>query len=78
MCKDIESFAQINRNFNRGKLNLANSACADIEEISTASLETCTSGKRKAIELSDTLFIPDLRVNLISVGKITDKGHKRV
>ncbi|XP_070155837.1 uncharacterized protein [Polyergus mexicanus] len=36
------------------------------------------SGKRKTIEFSDTLFIPDLWANLISVGKITDKGHKVV
>lgn len=78
MCKDIELFEQINRNFNHGKLNLANSACADIEGIGTVSFETCTSGKRKAIELGDTLFIPDLRANLISVGKITDKGYKVV
>lgn len=76
MCGDIESFANIDRNFNRGKLNLANSACADIEGIGRASFETRASGKRKAVELGDTLFVPDLRANLISVGKITDKGHK--
>lgn len=78
MCRNIESFASIDRNFNRGKLNLANSACADIEGIGCASFETRASGKRKAVELSDALFIPDLRANLISVGKITDKGHKVV
>lgn len=76
MCKDIELFAQIDQNLNRGKLNLANSAYADIEGIGTVEFETCTSDKRKAIEFGNTLFIPDLRMNLISVDKITDKEHK--
>lgn len=78
VCKNIESFTNINRNIDRGKLNLANSAHANIEGLGNVSFEACASGERKAIELSDTLFVPDLRANLISVGKITDKGHKVV
>jgi hypothetical protein len=31
-------------------------------------------GESKNISLSKTLLVPDLRTNLLSVGKITEKG----
>lgn len=30
----------------------------------------------RVFQLKNTLYIPDLRTNLVSVGRITDKGHK--
>lgn len=76
MCKDIESFTQINRNFDHGKLNLANSACTNIEGTGIVSTETNTNGHRKVIEFRDVLYILDLRTNLVSVSKVTDKEYK--
>nr|CAD7256925.1 unnamed protein product [Timema shepardi] len=38
VCGSIESFAQISRNFDHGKLNLANGTCMDIEGIDTVSI----------------------------------------
>lgn len=34
------------------------------------------SGERKNVSLSDVLHVPDLRTNLVSVGKITDRGYE--
>lgn len=32
--------------------------------------------KRIIVELKESLFVPDLRINLVSVAKITNQGHK--
>ena len=33
------------------------------------------NGQRKVITLNDTLYVPDWHTNLVSIRKITDKGH---
>lgn len=73
MCSNIDAFANVDSN-ERGKLNLANNACAQIAGKGVASLVTNVDGYKKTVRFNDTLHVPDLRTNLISVGRITDKG----
>lgn len=38
-------------------------------------LSTERNGETRSVEFLDTLFVPDLRANLISIAKITDHEH---
>lgn len=76
MCKDINDFAEINRDGNQGRVNLASSMSTNILGKGIVSTNVEMDGKCKEINFKDTLYVPDLRTNLISVGKITSKGHK--
>lgn len=76
MCKDIERFVKIDREYDRGKLNLASSACTDIRYKGIVSTVTNSNTGSRALNFFDTLYVPDLRTNLISISKITDKRHK--
>lgn len=75
MCRDAKSFTEINVNSAQGTLNLANSACTSVMGKGTVSTILETENKSKFVKFENTLFVPDLRTNLISVGKVTDKGH---
>ncbi|XP_012155337.1 uncharacterized protein LOC105664634 [Ceratitis capitata] len=50
-------------------------ACADVKGKGTVQLRVAGGMGERQIEFKNTLFVPDLRTNLISVAKITDKGH---
>lgn len=73
-CRESNSLAEI---FNSGhaQLNLANNASTEIKARGTAIFTTNVIEKQSNIRLKDTLHVPDLRTNLISVSKITDNGH---
>ena len=59
----------------RGRsVSLANDTHASSKGIGTAIIPI-NDGHNK-LSLSETLFVPELRTNLISVGKITDKGYR--
>lgn len=75
MCGDLKSFIEINQENEHKKINLASSARADIFGKGVVSTKTTTGKCTKTLKLSDTLYVPDLRSNLISVSKITDKGN---
>lgn len=59
-----------------GKLKLASDATADFTFKGTAEIVTTVAGEKCNVTLSDTLHVPDLRTNLLSVSKITDRGYK--
>lgn len=73
ICCDLKDFVEV-KTSEKGTLNLANSAHTDIEAKGVAALVTDVDGTEKSIRLNDALYVPDLRTNLISVGRITDKG----
>lgn len=73
MCSDINAFAKIDSS-EHGKLNLASNACTEITGKGIVSLATDVDGRKKTVRFRDTLYVPDLCTNLISVGKIADKG----
>lgn len=74
MCRDRSAFAEIDLK-GRGKLNLASNAITEFKAKGVANLMTNVNGCEKIVEFRDALYVPDLRTNLISVGRITHKGH---
>ncbi|XP_018338943.1 PREDICTED: uncharacterized protein LOC108746584 [Trachymyrmex septentrionalis] len=58
------------------ELNLANGCSTSIRARGEVSLSANVLGKVKDFRLIDALHVPDLRTNLLSVGKITYKGYK--
>lgn len=73
LCKDEEKFVEIEES-RPGKLNLASHASAEIKGRGTVEITAEVDGQRKNVSLKDTLHVPDLRMNLLSVGKMTDNG----
>lgn len=56
------------------KLNLANHASTMVLGKGTVKLEVDNGRDSNIIKLENTLYVPDLRIDLMSVGKITDRG----
>jgi len=75
MCNDVDVFQEIDLK-GHGKFNMANSESTDIRGRGSAFLATDVNGCEKVVTFHDTLYVPDLRTNLISVAKITEKGYR--
>ncbi|KMQ87576.1 retrovirus-related pol polyprotein from transposon tnt 1-94 [Lasius niger] len=60
------------------KVNLASKSSIDIRGKGSISLTSDLDGKIKNININDALHVPELRTNLLSVGKLCDKGFKVV
>lgn len=54
---------------------MASSATTEIKAKGTASISANVDDDMKNISLTNTMHVPDLRTNLISVAKITDKDY---
>lgn len=74
-CRDIRSFKE-NLKVKQEKLNLANKDTINIVAEGTATFNTSINDEMKHISLKNTQYVPDLRINLLSVGKITAQGFK--
>lgn len=75
MCYEEEKFINSEKCIT-DKLNLANSATTTVEAKGTVKISVNDNNQRKTLNLDNTLLVPDLRTNLISVGKITDNGYE--
>lgn len=75
ICNTEDSFIEL-QEMQCGKLNLASEASTDIQGKGTAQLLTSNGVDKKLINLCDTLLVRDLRQNLMSVSKITDRDHE--
>lgn len=75
MCRDLNDFVNIDTG-NNGTVNLASNTSTEIQGKGVAALSTLVNGKCKYVKLDNALHVPDLRTNLVSVGKITDKGFE--
>lgn len=75
LCNDKSKFIQINP-VNCEKLSLATNASAMVKAGGNVDITTLFNNNAKLVEFSDVLYVPDLRANLISVARITDKGNK--
>ncbi|KAK2578606.1 hypothetical protein KPH14_001023 [Odynerus spinipes] len=75
MCRDENVFVQIAET-KTGRLNLASHDSTEIAAKGTVEITAKVDGLQRDINLSDTLHVPDLRTNLLSIGKIADKGFK--
>lgn len=58
------------------ELKLANYGSSKIVSAGTATFTSDVFGEVKKITLNDTLHVPELRTNLLSVSKMTDKGYQ--
>jgi len=56
--------------------DLASEASSEIKGKGTVGLSVAIGKDLRSVEFLDTLFVPELRSNLISVAKITDKDHE--
>ncbi|KRX14664.1 hypothetical protein T07_4814 [Trichinella nelsoni] len=57
-------------------LSLANNKSTEIMGTGTPNLEIPGSDGMRSVKLHNTLYVPDLRSNLLSVAKITEKGFQ--
>jgi transposase InsO family protein len=73
LCNEIRYFRTINDS-KRSTLNLANSATTKTMGEGTVEFTANVYGDTTNVSLSNTLHVPDLRTNLMSIGKITDRG----
>jgi len=75
LCKDESKFIQMEP-VNYEKLNLATNASAVVKASGNVGITTSLNDQTKQVEFSEVLYVPDLRTNLISVARITEKGNK--
>lgn len=73
ICKELKHFGETQSGC--GKLNLANQDSTEIKAKGNASFFNNYLGSEVKVNLKDTLYVPDLRTNLISVAKITENGY---
>jgi len=57
---------------------VATNAFTDIIVNGSSSIITKIDGQKSRINLRNVLQVPDLRANLLSVGKITDKSYRAI
>lgn len=77
MCRDNNEFVKI-ANLGLGKVNLASNASTQIEGKGTVSFITGANNRPRNVTLHETLYVPELRTNLLSIEKTTDKDYKVV
>lgn len=75
LCNELKNFDRISDS-KCENLNLANNSSTEIIAKGDIKLNAKLSGESKIIKLCDTLYVPDLRTNLMSVGKITKNGYE--
>lgn len=74
LCNNREKF-NVLKESTCGILNLASNSSTAVQGSGNVVISMNRDGYPKVVELKDTLFVPDLRSNLVSVAKITDTGH---
>lgn len=74
LCHSEEKFECVDKS-DGTKINLANSASTEVMGKGIVKLLGTDGSQDRTIRLENTLHVPDLRNNLISVSKITDAGH---
>lgn len=74
-CNEAGNFREM-YDANRGSLNLANRQTTVSAGTGKAYFSANVLGKRKHVTLDNALLVPDLRANLLSVGKIADLGFE--
>lgn len=74
LCKELDEFTEISDS-RPAKLNLASNATTEIKATGTVRLAADVQGEMKDVSLCNTLHVPSLRTNLMSVSKITHKNY---
>ncbi|BES98060.1 Hydra magnipapillata [Nesidiocoris tenuis] len=73
MCKTKKRFEKIEKS-NLGRVNLASDGSIPVLGQGQVPIRVQNSSGERNISLENTLFVPELRTNLLSVAKIVDKG----
>ena len=74
LIHDLNDFYEISVD-TCGTLNLANDTSTKITGKGTGLLTANVLGNKKSVTLTNASHVPDLRTNLLSIGKITDRGY---
>lgn len=74
LCSNKELFVNT-RNVSSG-LKLANSHTTEVKAMGDVRITASVNERDKNVRLMDTLYVPDLRTNLLSVSKIVDNQHQ--
>jgi 23S rRNA-/tRNA-specific pseudouridylate synthase len=72
MCSSKDQFQNIAQN--DLLLNLANHSFTKIRGTGNVKIKVSNENNLRSVNLNNVMYVPDLRSNLLSVGKITDKG----
>lgn len=75
LCGDRQLFKSFDGRTS-GSINLASQACSQVRGKGTVNLTVDNGNALRSVDFAQTLFVPELRANLVSVSKITDKSHK--
>ncbi|CAA9998103.1 unnamed protein product, partial [Nesidiocoris tenuis] len=73
MCNEAGRFSSVDTS-DHTRVNLANNDSTDVNGKGTVKMCVSVNGKKQVMSLHNTLHVPELRSNLLSVGKITDQG----
>jgi len=76
LCNDIRMLNESVRT--TSNIRLANDATSTVDSKGNVEIFTSVGNMNKRIRLENALHVPDLRTNLLSVAKITDKGYEIV
>ncbi|XP_067208160.1 uncharacterized protein Inos isoform X2 [Linepithema humile] len=74
LCKDTRMISKQIRM--QSDIKLANSATSMADARGDVEFITAFKNRNKTIRLENTLHVPDLRTNLLSVAKIVDRGYR--
>jgi 23S rRNA-/tRNA-specific pseudouridylate synthase len=72
VCSSKDQFQNIAQNDQ--VLNLANHSFTKIRGTGNVKIKVSNENNLRTVNLNNVMYVPDLRSNLLSVGKITDKG----
>lgn len=75
MCNKLTKFHET-KCTKPGKLNLANNSSTETKGEGSVMFVADVHGEKTYVSLESTLKVPDLRSNLLSVSKITDRGYE--
>lgn len=73
LCGDQSKFEQLNAS-SQSQIKLVNKETSEIKGEGTVRLSVMNNQERKLVEFNNVLFVPDLRVNLVSVARVIDRG----
>ena len=75
LCGERDRFSKMSES-DYMKVNLANSASTKVEGKGIVKILAENQHTHRFVEFQNTLFVPDLRANLVSVAKIMDRDHE--
>ncbi|XP_018333201.1 uncharacterized protein LOC108742468 [Agrilus planipennis] len=76
MCNDKTAFVSLVEA--AGELNLADGSLTQVAARGDVKVAVQVGNMNKVIKLENTLFVPQLKTNLLSISKLVNNGHEVV